>query len=92
MTTPKRRRRKQRLLLLAEILAILAKPGCLWLICIGLLWAAVRTEPVDVPLAVVGLFFLGPAVYATEEAILDWDFWCMDQIRKLWHDDSKGED
>jgi hypothetical protein len=61
----------------------------LWLLCIALLWASIRTEPVDVLLAVAGLFFLGPAVAATEEAILDWGF-----LRRLelWHDDGKGED
>ena len=82
MTTPTpKRRRKQRLLLLA-------KPLALWLLCIGLLWAAVRIEPVDLALAIAGLFFLGPAVSATEEAILG-----RDSLRrlKLWHDDGKGE-
>jgi integral membrane sensor domain MASE1 len=85
-TTTTRRRKRQRLLRLAEILV---KPCAFWLLCIGLLWAAVRTEPVDVMLAVAGLLFLGPAVAATEEAILDWDF-----LRRLelWHDDGKGDE
>jgi len=89
MKTPRPKRRRQRLLRLAEILAVLAKPCSLWLLCISLLWAATRTEPMDILLAVAGLFFLGPAVYATEEAILDWGF-----LRRLelWHDDGKGED
>jgi integral membrane sensor domain MASE1 len=84
MTT--RRRKRQRLLRLAEALA---KPCAFWLLCIGLLWAAIRTEPADVMLAVAGLLFLGPAVAATEEAVLDRDF--LRQL-KLWHDDGKGED
>jgi hypothetical protein len=90
MTTPTpKRRRKQRLLRLAEALAILAKPCSLWLLCIALLWAAIRREPVDLVLAIAGLFFLGPAVAATEEAILDRDFL---RYLELWHDDGKGED
>jgi hypothetical protein len=57
---------------LTDRLLILLRPTVLWAICISLLFLATRRNPVDFVLAVAGLFFLGPAVYATEDAILEW--------------------